>query len=311
MHHRVGDKLRHDQEYPVTALGRAAEIVQPLSDRLPRPARRPRIAVKLQPQPVSIQHTPPTRSLRRLDMLAIPEKGAHHPDHLRIGVAPGQPASRRTGNQQGCRRTRAGSSHVSTARSPSREQSHPEANALRYQTRAESTNPHRAPAAAPDLASPNDRAKRPPLLVLKRTFRGRPGCPPSAGPPAARRTVPVYIDALVPVDGQSGIDLLPEGFAPLSCEPEPTSMVTDGSRSPTRCCHPRGSSKKRSGRATSLGFGISQLVATFTEPIHLANASSDVRRAFIRCTGGELDVGGDPIEPMAAQAAPEAGCTAS
>ena len=43
-------------------------------------------------------------------------------------------------------------------------------------------------------------------------------------------------------------------------------------------------------------------MATFTEPIHLANASSDVRRAFIRCTGGELDVGGDPIEPMAARA---------
>ena len=46
-------------------------------------------------------------------------------------------------------------------------------------------------------------------------------------------------------------------------------------------------------------------MATFTEPIHLTNASAGVRRAFIRCTGDELDVGGDPIEPMAARARAE------
>ena len=48
-----------------------------------------------------------------------------------------------------------------------------------------------------------------------------------------------------------------------------------------------------------------QPVATFTEPIHLTNASSDVRRAFIRCTVDERDVGVDPIEPMAARARAE------
>ena len=46
-------------------------------------------------------------------------------------------------------------------------------------------------------------------------------------------------------------------------------------------------------------------MASFTEPIHLTNATDRVRRAFIRCTGYELDVGGDPIEPMAARARAE------
>ena len=53
------------------------------------------------------------------------------------------------------------------------------------------------------------------------------------------------------------------------------------------------------------GLGRNQPVATFTEPIHLTGSVARVPRAFIRCTGHELDVGGDPIEPMAARARTE------
>lgn len=45
-----------------------------------------------------------------------------------------------------------------------------------------------------------------------------------------------------------------------------------------------------------------QPVATFTEPIHLLGLSASVPRAFIRCTESQLDIRGDPIEPMAHRA---------
>ena len=36
--------------------------------------------------------------------------------------------------------------------------------------------------------------------------------------------------------------------------------------------------------------------------MHLTGASAHLPRAYIRCTGGQLDIGGDPIEPIAARA---------
>ena len=66
----------------------------------------------------------------------------------------------------------------------------------------------------------------------------------------------VYVDALVPVDGQSGVDLLPEWFGALvraGADEHGHGWVAI----PTRCCHPRVSSMTRSGRDLSLGFGIS------------------------------------------------------
>ena len=113
----------------------------------------------------------------------------------------------------------------------------------------------------------------------------------------------IYVDALVPVDGQSGIDLLPEGFGALvraAADEHGHGWVAI----PDAVLPPEGLIADEL-RARYVARLRDQPVATFTEPIHLAGASSDVRRAFIRCTGGELDVGGDPIEPMAARARAE------
>lgn len=48
-----------------------------------------------------------------------------------------------------------------------------------------------------------------------------------------------------------------------------------------------------------------QPVATFTEPVRLTGGIDRLSRAFIRCTGGVLNVGGDPIGPVAARAQSE------
>ena len=82
------------------------------------------------------------------------------------------------------------------------------------------------------------------------------------------------------------------------------STVTDGSQIPDAVLPPEGLIVDEI-RARYLARLRDQPVATFTEPIHLASASPSARRAFIRCTGNELDVGGDPIEPMAARARAE------
>ena len=48
-----------------------------------------------------------------------------------------------------------------------------------------------------------------------------------------------------------------------------------------------------------------QPAATFTDPIQLTGAVDSVARAFVRCTAGDLDVAGDPIEAMAVRARTE------
>jgi len=120
---------------------------------------------------------------------------------------------------------------------------------------------------------------------------------------AERIALLVYIDALVPVDGQSGLDLLPEGFGALvraaaGEDGHGWISIPDGVLPPAGV-----------GEADTVRRYVARLrdqpVASFTEPIHLTNAPDRVRRAFIRCTGYELDVGGDPIEPMAARARAE------
>jgi pimeloyl-ACP methyl ester carboxylesterase len=112
----------------------------------------------------------------------------------------------------------------------------------------------------------------------------------------------VYVDALVPLDGESAIDLLPEGFGafvraaadehghgwfaiPDALLP-PEGLIADDIR------------------ARYVARLRDQPVATFTEPIQLTSASDGLRRAFIRCTC-HVDGGEDPIEPMAARARAE------
>jgi len=113
----------------------------------------------------------------------------------------------------------------------------------------------------------------------------------------------VYVDALVPVHGQSGLDLLPEGFGAGvrgAADEHGHGWVTI----PDAVLPPEGLIPD-DVRDRYVARLRDQPVATFTEPIHLTNAVARVRRAFIRCTGYELDVGGDPIEPMAARARAE------
>jgi len=110
----------------------------------------------------------------------------------------------------------------------------------------------------------------------------------------------VYVDALIPGDGQSAVDLLPEEF---------TEMVRAAADArghgwvaiPAALLPPAGLIRDED-RARYIARLRDQPAATFTEPVHLTDASARLPRAFIRCTGGQLDIGGDPIEPIAARA---------
>jgi pimeloyl-ACP methyl ester carboxylesterase len=110
----------------------------------------------------------------------------------------------------------------------------------------------------------------------------------------------IYIDALVPRDGQSGLDLLPESFGDLvrssadesghGWVPIPPAILPPEGRIPEET------------RAHYVARLRPQPVATFTESIHLTGAVEKLSRAFVRCTDNTIDMGGDPIAPFAAQA---------
>jgi len=110
----------------------------------------------------------------------------------------------------------------------------------------------------------------------------------------------IYVDALIPVDGQSAADLLPEGFVAMlrvAADERGNGWVSI----PEGILPPAGLIPEQDW-ARYIANLRDQPVATFTEPVRLTGASARISRAFIRCTGGQLDVGGDPIEPMAARA---------
>ncbi|HEV2125945.1 MAG TPA: alpha/beta fold hydrolase [Chloroflexota bacterium] len=120
---------------------------------------------------------------------------------------------------------------------------------------------------------------------------------------ADRIALVIYIDALVPRDGQSGLDLLPESFGEL------VRSVADKHGHgwmpiPPVVLPPEGliPEDERAHYVALLG---PQPVATFTEPVRLTGAIDRLPRAFIRCTRSTLDVGGDPIAPMASLAQAE------
>ena len=81
----------------------------------------------------------------------------------------------------------------------------------------------------------------------------------------------VYVDVLVPVDGQSGLDVLPEGFGALvraGADEHGHGSVAI----PDAVLPPEGLIVDEI-RARYVARLRDQPVATFTEPIHLANAS--------------------------------------
>jgi pimeloyl-ACP methyl ester carboxylesterase len=113
----------------------------------------------------------------------------------------------------------------------------------------------------------------------------------------------VYVDALVPRDGQSALDLLPAAFGETA-----RAEAGDGWRVPfpPRLLPPAGwvSDGELARYAARLR---DQPLRTFTEPVRLSGAVDRLPRAFVRCTEGDLAgaAGADPIEPMALRARAE------
>ncbi len=116
----------------------------------------------------------------------------------------------------------------------------------------------------------------------------------------------VYVDALVPSDGQSAFDLLPEQFSEMAQAsarehgegwrvPIPISLVP-----------PEGWIAEDE-RVRYVSRLRDQPLATFAEPVRLTGAIDGLPRAFVRCTGDDVgdDLGGDPIGPVAARAQAE------
>ena len=104
---------------------------------------------------------------------------------------------------------------------------------------------------------------------------------------------------LVPSDGQSAFDLLPDEFVDLARAA--ADEHGDGWRVsiPAGLLPPEGliAEDERARYVNRLG---DQPLASFSEPINLSGAVDRLPRAFVRCTGGNL--GHDPIAPMAARA---------
>lgn len=105
----------------------------------------------------------------------------------------------------------------------------------------------------------------------------------------------VYVDALVPRDGQSARSLLPESFA-TALRPESGSFRV---AVPPVALPPRGSitADRWSGYVRRL---VGQPVRTFNQPIRLSGAVDGIPKAFVRCTRSVLP--DDPIGPMATRA---------
>jgi pimeloyl-ACP methyl ester carboxylesterase len=113
----------------------------------------------------------------------------------------------------------------------------------------------------------------------------------------------IYIDALVPRDGQSAFDLLPKEFA----ERARSSAAEHGDGwqvpIPSALLPPRGWVADGE-RERYVDRVRPQPLASFAEAVRIAGALERLPRAFVRCTGGDLseDIGSDPIAPFAARA---------
>lgn len=119
----------------------------------------------------------------------------------------------------------------------------------------------------------------------------------------------VYLDGLVPVDGQSALDLLPEAFAAMVREgldqhgdhwrvPMPPdlldALLPDGSLTEDL-------------RSAYIARLRDHPARTFTEPLRLTGAVDRLARAYVHCTMAAFgeEIGGDPIEACAARARDE------
>ena len=120
---------------------------------------------------------------------------------------------------------------------------------------------------------------------------------------AHRVSLVVYVDALVPADGESALDLLPASF----CEDVMAGFDSDGER----FCMPMPDGLQPivgwpsdEDRASYLARLRPQPAMTFFESVYLTGAVNHLPRAFVRCTRSTLgDVyDEDPIAEMALRA---------
>jgi pimeloyl-ACP methyl ester carboxylesterase len=126
---------------------------------------------------------------------------------------------------------------------------------------------------------------------------------------AERIALIIYIDGLVPRDGQSALDLLPPGFGDVVRRivdkdgPEGGVPIPSDLRD---ALLPPGSLAD-DVRAGVLARLRDQPAGSFTEPLQLTGAIDDVPRAFIHCTSSDFvdELGGDPIEICARRARSE------
>lgn len=115
----------------------------------------------------------------------------------------------------------------------------------------------------------------------------------------------IYVDAFVPGDGDRLVDLVPDGDGFSESVRSATDERGHGAVPiPEEFLPPEGmiDDEKRHWYVTRLR---PHPAATFTEPLRLSGAVESRPRAFIRCIPTDIDLGGDPIEPMAARARDE------
>ena len=118
-----------------------------------------------------------------------------------------------------------------------------------------------------------------------------------------RVSLVVYVDALIPRNGQSGLDLLPSEFG-NAVRSQADARGHGWVEIPDIVLPPVGLIPEKR-RAQYVARLRPQPVATFTEPVVLTGAIERLPRAFLRCTAGSLAASGDPIGPMAARARAE------
>jgi pimeloyl-ACP methyl ester carboxylesterase len=106
----------------------------------------------------------------------------------------------------------------------------------------------------------------------------------------------IYIDALVPRDGQSALDLLPEWFAP-----EARATADERGLVPMPAIlEPPGGRVDEQERIRYIERLRPQPLGSFVEPIRLSGAIDHLPGAFVRCTRAALP--GDPIGAVAERA---------
>jgi pimeloyl-ACP methyl ester carboxylesterase len=116
---------------------------------------------------------------------------------------------------------------------------------------------------------------------------------------ADRVRLVIYIDALVPEDGQSARDLLP------AQTPDGVEWLRDpleGWRVPVPVALlPSDTAASETETARYIARLRDAPLAMFTEPVRLTGALNRIAHAFIRCTGADLGER-DPIAPFATRA---------